>query len=242
MKLATWNVERPVAARRRVAIRAEIDKVGADLLVLTEAHDGLPTSYAHAVSSAPGRDSNQKARHRWVTICSHSRLERIHTTDKQRTAAARVFPNTSDPFIVFGTVLPWLGSTWEDFPSAGGVAFQKALDVQAADWRRIKTDHLRDEFFILGDLNQDLVSPRYYGSRANRTALETALSDAGMVVLTGGTNDPVRRDSPPHASIDHICARSDSAWRAEAPMRWPSESDPVKGLSDHFGISVELVR
>ena len=49
MKLATWNVELPVSVRRREAIRAHIDNVGADVLVLTETHDGLLTGYASSV-------------------------------------------------------------------------------------------------------------------------------------------------------------------------------------------------
>jgi hypothetical protein len=165
------------------------------------------------------------------------------TVDKDlRTAAARIRPEFGDPFVVYGTVLPWIGRKWRTHPSASGVAFREALSVQAKDWMRIRRVYPVDEFFVLGDLNQDLVRPRYYGSRANRAALEKALQDAGLAALTAGDGDPVRRDSAPFACIDHICARRDSQWRPEPAVRWPDSPVPDKWLSDHFGLSISLVR
>ena len=241
MKLATWNVEIPVSVRRRDAIRAHIDDVRADVLVLTETHDGLLTGYASSVSSAPGRDGNRKPEHHWVTIWSNWELVPIATSDECRTVAARVLPESSDPFVIYGTVLPWLGSQWREHPSAGGVAFREALAVQTADWLRIRHDYPGDELFVLGDFNQDMVSPKYYGSRANRTLLDSALLAAGLTAITAGGGDPIRRDSAPCAAIDHICANQDSAWHAEPAMRWPDEPVPVKWLSDHFGLSVVFI-
>ncbi len=243
MKLATWNVALPVSATRRQALLAFTDAAQADILVLTETHDGFSPGHAHSCSSAKGRDGLHKPQHRWVTIWSKHPLEPIATTDKKRTAAARVVPNKGRTFVVYGTALPWLGSKWQEHPAMGGVAFRESLQVQAADWKALRKKYPDDEFFLLGDFNQDFVSPRYYGSKANRILLEAALRDAGLVALTAGDNDPVRRDSPPCACIDHICVREDSRWRAGATERWPDKPTPTrKGLSDHFGISVSLTR
>jgi len=90
----------------------------------------------------------------------------------------------------------------------------------------------------MGDFDQDLVTPHYYGSRANRAALEATLQEVGLVALTGGEGDPVRRDSAPCACIDHICSRGDSKWRAEPASRWPELPVPDKRLTDHFGVSI----
>ena len=136
---------------------------------------------------------------------------------------------------MYGTVLPWLGSRWRDHPSAGGVAFGEALAVQSGDWARIRRDYPLDEFFVLGDLNQDMVSPPFFGAQENRAALERAFEGAHLVALTAGDGDPVRRDSAPQACVDHICARRDSNWRAERTVRWPDTPVPDNGLSDHFG-------
>jgi endonuclease/exonuclease/phosphatase family metal-dependent hydrolase len=178
-----------------------------------------------------------------VTIWSRDPLERLGTSDKQRTAAVRIKPPSGDQFIVYGTVLPWIGSSWRDHPTAAGVAFREALSLQAADWARLRREYPGDEFFVLGDFNQDLASPpHYYGSRENRVELEGVLERSGLVALTAGDCDPIRRDSAPQACIDHICGRTDSKWRAQPAARWPDAPVPEKHLSDHFGVSVSLVR
>jgi len=244
LKLATWNVALPVATSRREALRAFTDREQADVWVLTETNDGFTPGHDFSHSSTAGRDGLHKDGHRWVTIWSQHPLDPLFTSDENRTAAVRIKPKSGDPFVVFGTVLPWIGSNWQEYPSADGVAFREALVVQSADWKRLRRYYPEDEFFVLGDFNQDLVKtpPRYYGSLANRTALEEALSDVGLDTLTAADGDPIRRDSPPCACIDHICARADSKWSAEPATRWPDKPKPERWLSDHFGVSVSFRR
>lgn len=240
MKLATWNLQLPVSSRRRAELRKHTDREQADLWVLTETHDGFSPGHPFSHSSLPGRDGRHLPEHRWVTIWSRYPIAPITTSDEQRSAAVRVSPSEGTPFIVFGTVLPWLGSRWRD--RASSVAFCEALELQAADWKRLRQEFATDELFLLGDLNQDMVSPRYYGSRTNRAELEKALEDAGLTALTAGLGDPIRRDSAPRACIDHICARRDSTWRAQPAVRWPNLPAPDRRLSDHFGVSIVLLR
>ncbi len=240
LKIATWNVELPIASRRREAIRYHTNREKADVWVLTETHDGFTPGHAFSHSSAPGRDGFHKHGHRWVSIWSRFPVEPLATSDENRTAAVRVVPESVSPFIVFGTVLPWIGSQWRGHPSRGGVAFREALSVQCADWIRLRNDYPEDEVFLLGDFNQDMVcaSPRYYGSRSNRASLEDALESAGLAALTAAHDDPVRRDSPPYACIDHICSRLDSNWHDGITSRWPDTPEPQRSISDHFGIAV----
>ena len=242
LRLANWNVALPLSESRRARIREHINAVGADVWVFTEMHDGCITGLANAHSSAIGRDGLHGPEHRWVTIASQLAIEPLKTSDAARTAAVRVHPAGNDPFVVYGTVLPWMGSSWRGLSSKGGVAFRESLMLQVQDWRELKTAFPEDEMFVMGDFNQDLVGSRYYGSRANRECLETSLQDVGLVPLTAGADDPVHRDSPPCACIDHICARSDSGWIAVRTERWPDAEKPVTGLSDHFGIGVTLQR
>jgi endonuclease/exonuclease/phosphatase family metal-dependent hydrolase len=245
MLLATWNVMLPVAERRRTALREHIDAIAPDVIVLTESHVGFDAGLPNRCGSASGRDGLHGTAHRWVEICSRWPLEQLATSDERRTAAARVIPDDGAPFIVFGTVLPWIGSPWRDQPSAGGAAFAAALALQLGDWRSLRGAHPTEEIFVAGDFNQDLIEPggkRYYGSRRNRERLEGALRDAGLVALTGGADDPIRRDSTPCACIDHIAGRADSAWRVVRTIRWPDRMVPERWLTDHFGVAVELVR
>lgn len=242
VKLATWNVALPVSEKRRQGLRAWTDQVQADVYVLTETHDGFEPGHANCWSSDAGRDGSHHPAHRWVSIWSNERLEPIPTSDPKRTAAARVHPTDQEPFVVYGTVLPWMGSMWNGHHSKGGVAFRESLAVQLNDWRQLRSIYPRDEFFVLGDFNQDLVGsrPRYYGSVANRRLLEAALAEAGLVAFTSGENDPIRRDSAPCACIDHICGKLDSNRRVTSLTRWPNEPKPPRWLSDHFGVAVEL--
>ncbi|MDO8950934.1 MAG: hypothetical protein Q8S43_10680 [Actinomycetota bacterium] len=244
LKLATWNVMLPVSERRRTGLRAYTDRINADVWVLTETHDGFSPGHPYSHSSDDCRDGQQGPGHRWVTIWSRLPLQPLKTSDSARTAAVRIFPPSDEPFVVFGTVLPWSGSTWRGFESRDGVAFAASLAVQRADWLRLRSEFPTDEFFVLGDINQDLVSskPRYYGSVKNRAAFESALDSAGLTALTAGAGDPVRRDSAPCACIDHICMLRDSAWRADAAVRWPDAAIPERSLTDHFGIAVSLTR
>lgn len=240
MKIATWNVALPVSEGRRKQLRVFTDRIGADVWVLTETHDSFTPGHQFSCSSAEGRDGRHRPGHRWVSIWSTCELEPLPTSDAKRTVAARLHPKGSKPFIVYGCVLPWLGSAWEGYPAKGGVAFSESLKIQSADWKLLLSKYPDHEFFVLGDFNQDLVRPRYYGSLTNRARLEEALKEVGLVALTAGDGDPIRRCSPPCACIDHICARRDSAWQANRPERWPDIPKPNKKLTDHFGVAVSF--
>ena len=242
-KIGTWNLQLPVAEKRRIAMRLHTDQENADIWVLTETHDGFSPGHEFHHSSLSGRDGGNGTAHRWVSIWSKHRLEKLDTTDRKRTAAVRVIPANAAPYLVYGTVLPWKGDNWEGNPSAGGLAFKKALETQFHDWVALQKAYPADEFFLLGDFNQDLVSqPRYYGSLSNRQALEVALEKAGLKVITGEANDPIRRDSYPCACIDHICIKTDSQWTLDATNRWPNRDTPDRAISDHFGVAATLSR
>jgi len=244
MKLANWNLERAATPSRRKILRDQTDAIAADVWIFTETHDDFTPGLPHACSSASGRDGIpglDKPSDRWVSVYSRFPLEQLPTQDAIRTAAARIFPDNAAPFIAFGTVLPWSGNNWRGHRSAGGAAFREALNLQLSDWKNLRREYPDDELFVLGDFNQDLVHPRYYGSRLNQTTLRTALNECGLVALTAGDGDPIRRDSPPYACIDHICSLRDSRWLPQPAMRWPDTPKPDKRLSDHFGLAVTFV-
>ena len=241
MKVATWNLERPLPSNgRRVArIVEEIGRVGADIWVLTETHDVVSPGTSYSCVSTTGMDHPGEPGERWVTIWSHYGIEPLNeTSDPMRAVAARVVPPVGPPLIVYGTVLPWLGSPWRHVVASRGQAFAAALEAQASDWRRLRALYSDHDFLLAGDFNQDLANTHYYGSRSNRRALQDALNGASLVALSAGDNDPVRRDSPPCACIDHICLSDASLWKPGELCRWPAAATPNPGLSDHFGIEV----
>ena len=154
--------------------------------------------------------------------------------------AVRVVPPIGTPLAVYGTVLPWLGSSWRGIPSEDGRAFAAALEVQASDWRGLRASHADHDLLVCGDFNQDLSDKHYYGSAANRERLRAALELAGLKALTGGENDPVQTECPTRACIDHICLSANALWRAVGVRRFPQLDAPDKRVSDHFGVVIEL--
>ncbi len=243
MKIATWNLARPVnpTGVRAARIRDWLNAIDADVWVLTETHDGVTPGSDYSCASSAEADRTSTVGERWASIWSRFPIEQLPPTrDPARTVAARVTHPEAGALLVYGTVLPWLGSTWRDYPARGGVAFRAALASQAADWADLRAQFPTEDLFVLGDFNQDLAETHYYGSRANHGRLRTTLDAAGLVALTAGASDPVRRDAEPYACIDHICVTRESCWHAEPPTRWPFDPAPEKRLSDHYGVAVTI--
>lgn len=243
VKCATWNVARlvPSATRRSMLITDQIKHVAADVWVLTETDDSCAPGSGFQSAATSGADRPGEASERWTMIWSRYPLEPLApTSDPIRAVAARIVPPNGAPLIVYGTVLPWLGSPWCGVAAEQGKAFAAALAAQELDWQRLREAHPGHDMIVAGDFNQDLADTHYYGSRKNRRRLQLALDRAGLVALTAEGNDPVRQNSPPCACIDHICVSTPLRLRAGSPFRWPDLPKPDRRLSDHFGIGVEF--
>jgi hypothetical protein len=64
-----------------------LELIAANLLVLTETHDGFNPGYKNVCSSASGRYGMDLKQHRWASIWSNDKLEPLKTNDEQRTVA-----------------------------------------------------------------------------------------------------------------------------------------------------------
>src|SRR5450759_2605383 len=160
---------------------------------------------------------------------------------ERRQVAALVQPTHGAPLVVYGTVLPWLGSPWRDFPADNGLAFRAALAAQLADWIALVRQFPDGDLCVVGDLNQDLSRRYFYGSRANRLALLDALRTVRLSALTADPSDPVRALAPNWASIDHICMPARVALQGPTRLEvWPLGDAPDRRLSDHFGVAANL--
>ncbi|MEO1067503.1 MAG: hypothetical protein AAFW95_00010 [Cyanobacteria bacterium J06638_6] len=143
-------------------------------------------------------------------------------------------------WVVYGTVLP---DPKEDrrSRSGGSAAFEAALGVQSIEWQRLQTAYPEATLLVAGDFHQDLNALNYYGSRRRKQALRQALAEAELDCLTAGEHDPVHRliDSQ-HSNINHICLTRDTAQAFTVAFAWPPRLDNLRGLSEHFGVGVEL--
>lgn len=228
---------------RLSAILGHLDAVDDDLWVLTETHEVVgPVGIDHSVCSAqPDRDS--KPGERWVGIRSRTMLEPLqeYVSDPARCAAASALHPEVGHVVIYGCVLPWIGSTWRGIPAASGEAFLAALGEYSRDWERLRARFPESLLVVAGDFNQSMVDWHYYGSNRQRAALEDALAASGLRALTAGEGDPIARDSAPRACIDHICV-SDVSGLETWTFRWPDAPDPDPSLSDHFGVAADVVR
>jgi exonuclease III len=241
MRIATWNVERPTTLGRRRRLQEWLTRIDADIWILTETHEDLRPSPAHAVVATTQPDRPQRSGEAWAMIWSRYPICRLEETrDAARSVSALVALPNADELVVYATVLPWLGSAWGNPPSREG-AFARALSAQLADWLHLRANHPAAAFCVAGDLNQDLAPRHYYGSAQNRAILGRSLTEAGLACLTSGALDPVfQQSNGTRAAIDHIAVSSDLSNRVTTRGRWPDSESPVRALSDHFGIWVDF--
>lgn len=246
IRIATWNVERPKADSRTKLPRlaAAMRDIDADVWILTETHANLTPGADYRSVSSAGSDRKKEVGESWVTIWSRlDVLATPQTVDPARTACALVRMGGGRTLLVYGTVLPWLGSSWREHPATDGKAFVAALDAQRSDWTKIRLEHPDAELCVAGDLNQDLQTRHYYGSTAGRSALREAVSTSALTCVTAGDRDPVwLMTGEKSAAIDHICLSE--KLHGGAPIAvggWPERETPDRTLSDHFGLWADLI-
>lgn len=243
LTIANWNLERIHPSQRRLAdIREYFSKTDADIWFLTETHEEVQphAGFFSLFSATPDRPSGEGEK--WVSIWSRWPMENLDAFvgDRARCVAGRLEDSPFGELIVYGTVLPWTND-WRGIPAGNGQAYEAALDLQKQDWLRLAREFPNATLIVAGDFNQDLADWHYYGSKKKRSLLEMALVECNLIALTSGLDDPIARESPPMACIDHICISSSNGWVLESTMRWPDSHRPGRSLSDHFGVSVRLV-
>ncbi len=244
IRIATWNLDRPrrsEAKRRELLIHTlQSESIQADVWILTETHASVSPGPEFSCVTTEEPDPLHEPGESWVSIWSRFPIERLgKTSDQSRAVAVRIVPEKARPLVIYGTVLPWVGSSWRGLPSKDGAAFSAALATQLSDWVFFQRSNPQCDFVLGGDLNQDLSAAHYYGSRQNKALLRFALNTAQLVCLTEAEIDPVPKHVPTHASIDHICVGT-GLTRVGSPISWPILDKPQRSLSDHFGVVVNL--
>jgi hypothetical protein len=243
MKIATWNLERVLPDTPKAEQQQRwLNRMDADVYILTETHSAIaPGPGYHLVSShAPDRPGHEGER--WVQIWIRGgEVQPLPTADAARTACARVTLANYPTCVIYGTVLPWQDSPWRSYGGADGAAFAAALSLQQADWQQLRVAWPEAALVVAGDFNQDLNVLPYHGSRRNKQALRQALATLKLDCLTFGDNDPVRRlINGQHGNTDHICIAHNRNVRLHQTFAWPDDINDLRGISDHFGVGIEL--
>lgn len=230
--IGTWNLDWAFASSPQQYSEV-LNAQRADLWVLTETRDLVcPAVHQNAVHSPQRpRDDVRKWTQdsRWVSIWSRWPLEQIPTeADPTRVVCARVSPSEMQPFLIYGTVLPWNGDRLYRKQDK-----RRAIERQVEEWRSLIKEH-RDCFLIvIGDYNQGMSQQKSLPSETLQGAIELGLQELNMTCLTS----PQRVGHLwPHQMIDHISVPNEIA--AEFCFETAWLADPK--LSDHGGIVVSL--
>ena len=211
--------------------------------MLTETHEliGPGGDFRSVMSGEPDRESKPGERWAGIWSCYPIRHLTSSVSDTSRCSAALIMHPDIGEIVVYATVLPWLGSEWGGFASAGGAAFEAALTKYSLDWQRLRAAFPNALCVVAGDFNQDFAPYHYYGSKYQRRVLEQKLAAAGLVARTSEANDPINwKPTERHACIDHICTTESSDIRIGSITRWPLSGKPDNRVSDHTGVAIEL--
>lgn len=241
MKIATWNLERvepqtPQAERQQ----GWIQQIDADIWILTETDEAMVPGSAYRSISSGWPDRPARGGERWIQIwVRNGDISPVGSSDDARTACGLVTTAAGQACLIYGTVLPWLGSTWGSYSSKE--AFAAALHHQQQDWQQLMANYPEVPLILAGDFNQDLNELPYYGTRRNKQTLRQVLATSQLECLTYSDRDPVRRvTGGQHSNIDHICVSLNRRIEFVESFAWPPELNALRGISDHFGVGVEL--
>ena len=231
MRIATWNLERkkPTSPRGAEALDYLYAR-DADVFVVTEARNTMPTSGGHMLfSPAPGSPWLAPDE-RKVALWSREEIEPVHfdiKIDESRFVAGR----TETPIgslLVVGVCITWhmagvgeragrVSKPWEQH-----LAYLENLAVIFAS--------IDEPFVVAGDFNQ-----RYPRVKGSNKAASQALADTftGIEIVTAGIPDGCTKPG-----IDHIAVSA--GLEAFDVAGWPNDATGNR-MSDHDG-SIASVR
>lgn len=243
LRIATWNLERPrIGSVRRVpGLHARLASVGADVWVLTETNVeaiDLSATHPHVMHTRPVPGLHARGE-RWTAIHSRWPLEHVPARDPDVSVCARV-ATPIGPLLVYGTVLPYHADGVVTRGARTWTEFHRVIPLERAAWARLRTEFPAEGLCLAGDLNQSLDGRRWqgrewYGTRATRAALGSALADCGLTCVTA--HDLVASGHlTTRSSIDHICLDRALAGMVRAVGAWEAGEGDGERLSDHNGV------
>lgn len=217
MKIATWNVERLKHKKDLDKITQVLEKVHADILVLTETDQQITLDYPFSFSTPPLSELDAhyyKSTENRITIYSKFPATAQYSTYDQYTSLCVALETPWGNLLVYGTIMGILGNRQK--------SFQIAVEKQMADIQALSI--LGKSICVIGDYNCSF-SDNYYFTNQGRNTISEAFLCSKIKILTS--------DAP--ECIDHIAISSDflpeKQWQVE---EWNLD----KKLSDHKGIEI----
>ena len=218
MKIATWNIDRLKSKKNIIPIMECIQKIDADILILTEYNSILELpfyEYRITTEQLPESPYHYKDSERRVAIFSKFPIKKSFKTYDSQTSCCVELETNFGNLIVYGTVVGIIGNT--------GPYFKTDLIKQTED---ISTISKFENFCYAGGLNISF-SDNYYFTKFGRDIFLECFERNQLTNLTESLSE----------NIDHIILTEIFATQFKSEItEWNSD----KILSDHKVICIEL--
>jgi endonuclease/exonuclease/phosphatase family metal-dependent hydrolase len=244
MRIATWNVERPKPRGWKIppAQLRRMAEVDADIWVLTETHLSHAPSDEHRSSAfSPPHPERRPTHERWTAIWSRWPLVVVEDPPPHRRGTvAAIVEAPGGPVLIYGTVIAWANEPHHDdgTPARQWEVHLGEIERQGREWMRLREAYPDVPLIVAGDFNQDRDGSGWYGTKATRAALTSALANAGLECVT--EMDAVATGLlAAHHLVDHICVPAGMP-DSVSVSAWENADDSGQRLSDHPTIAVDF--
>ena len=219
MRIATWNVERIKRKAHLDMLSAECERIGADILVLTETDKRLCPDFKYRHETplmAAIQPSLYTPTENRVSVYTNYPCVRQHKTYDEASSLCVELETERGSLLVYGTIVGIYGNRHS--------SFAEELKRQAADISRLS--RLGDGICICGDFNCSF-SDSYYFTKLGQNIFLKTFAQNDIHLLTA--------DAP--ECIDHIAITARLVGNSPVHIE---EWNIDKKLSDHKGIMAEL--
>ena len=218
MKIATWNVERLKKKKYLREILSEIEKINANVLILTETDSQiLPENYPYKIETKPLVLVNPLAKNTENRVSIFSKFPIVETfgTYDEFTSCLAEIETPFGTLFVYGTIVGVLGNRNQNFIPD--------LKSQMNDLQKFSEKNI----CFVGDFNCSF-SDNYYFTNEGRNLFNENFKILKLKNITAKIPE----------NIDHIVMSENFIERFKIKI---SEFNLDKKLSDHKGIIVELI-
>lgn len=219
MKIATWNIERLKKQSKLALIQEELEKINADILVLTETDSRISNGkYKYRIDSCfhlrrNGYSNYYLPTENRITILTHYEVVAHHKTYDKNTALCVELKTPKGNLKVYGTIIGIYGNRHQNF--------KDDLEEQLKDFDQLSKEN---NLCIIGDYNISFYD-NYYYTKEGRNKLNAFFKQHNITLHT--------RDK--ENCIDHIAI---SSLFANGITPASDEWNKDKKLSDHKGVFV----
>lgn len=218
MKIATWNIDRIKRKKDLIPIAENIQKIDADILILTEFNKILELpNYKYKIETLKISENqyNYKETERRVSIFSKYPIKKVFKTYDLMTSCCAEIETKFGNLIVYGTIVGIIGFVDKNFKTD--------LMKQTED---IESLSKLGNFCYIGDLNISF-SDNYYFTHFGRKSFLDCFESNSLKIVTENLKE----------NIDHIVLSENFANNFKFEI---SEWNIDKNLSDHKGICLKL--